>query len=166
MIVLGVDPGSRITGFGVIRVAGNHLQHVASGAIRLDKNEPIESRLLALMMELDGLIQTHQPDVLTVEKVFHGVNFRSTLILGYVRGVVMLTATKNGVPVTEYAATQVKMAVTGYGRAEKAQVQEMVRILLALPIVPKPHDVADALALAICHAHSARTMARIGRSEA
>ena len=164
MIVLGIDPGSRITGFGLVRVEGKLLRHLDSGPIRLNTKEPIEKRLVELMDRLDALIEEHQPDVMAVEKVFHGVNFKSTLILGYVRGTILLTATKRGVPLAEYAATQVKVAVTGYGRAEKTQVQEMVRILLGLPAVPKPNDVADALAVAICHATSAKFLSRISPS--
>lgn len=154
MIVLGIDPGSRITGFGVIRLEGNRLIHVESGPIRFNAKQPIGERMLHLVETLESLIKRHSFTAISLEKVFHAVNVKSTLTLGYMRGAVMYSAAKAGIPLFEYAATAVKVAVTGYGRAEKQQVQEMVRMLLGLSTVPSPHDVADALALAICHAHS------------
>lgn len=153
MIVLGVDPGSRVTGVGVISVAGNRLKHIFSGPIRL-KATDLSERLVLLHDQLSQLIIEHRPDAVAVEKVFHAVNVKSTLLLGQVRGVILLTAAKAGVPIREYSATEVKKAVVGFGRAEKAQMQWMVQKLLALPEIPKPHDVADALAIAICDAHS------------
>ena len=153
MIVIGVDPGSRVTGVGVISVAGNRLKHVYSGPIRL-KAADITERLVLLHDELSRFIAEYKPDALAVEKVFHAVNVKSTLLLGQVRGVILFTAAKAGIPIREYSATEVKKAVVGFGRAEKEQMQWMVQKLLALPEVPKPHDVADALAIAICDAHS------------
>lgn len=160
MIILGIDPGSVITGYGVLKSEGNRFRVIDAGPLHLKKHGELPNRLVYLAERVEVLIETHQPDVLSIEKVFHGVNFNSTLRLGYVRGVVLMLAARRGVAVAEYAATEVKKAVTGYGRAEKSQVQEMVRMLLGLPEIPKPNDVADALALAICHAHTAPVMER------
>jgi crossover junction endodeoxyribonuclease RuvC len=153
LIILGIDPGSRVTGFGVIDCTGNRYCMLDSGAIRLEKQGEIANRLVHLHDQIESILENHQPDVLSIEKVFHGVNFQSALLLGQVRGVIMMQAARRGLQVHEYSATQVKKTVTSYGRAEKGQVQEMVRLLLNLRETPKPNDVADALALAICHAH-------------
>ncbi len=160
MIILGVDPGSVVTGYGVLETEGNRFKVVEAGPLRLKKHGELPNRLVYLAEHIERLIATHRPDVLAIEKIFHGVNFNSTLRLGYVRGVVLMLAARLGVPVAEYASTEVKKAVTGYGRAEKSQVQEMVRMLLGLNEIPKPNDVADALALAICHAHTAPVLDR------
>ena len=160
MIILGIDPGSQITGFGVIKVEGSRFQVLEAGPIRLKKFGDLPQRLLHLNDHLDQLIQRHQPQALAIEKVFHGVNVQSALVLGHVRGVVMMLAAKYNMSIGEYAPTQVKKSVTGYGRAEKEQMQEVVRILLHLDEIPKPNDVADALAIAICHAHAAPVNAR------
>ncbi|PIE02766.1 MAG: crossover junction endodeoxyribonuclease RuvC [Acidobacteria bacterium] len=154
MIILGIDPGSRVTGYGVIQAEGNQIRHLKSGAFSLYKTEEMSKRLGVLYTELDALVQAYQPVALSLEKAFSGINVRSALLLGQVRGAVLAFAGMRNIPVFEYAATAVKKAVTGYGRAEKEQVQEMVRILLSLPQIPKPHDAADGLALAICHAHT------------
>ncbi len=155
MIVLGIDPGSRVTGYGLVRIQGNHLTHIDSGPIKFRSEQSIGVRMVHLVDELELVIKEHQPQAISLEKVFHAVNVKSTLMLGYMRGAVIYLAERMGIPLFEYAATEVKLAVTGYGRADKAQVQEMVRILLSLNKVPTPHDVSDALANAICHAHSA-----------
>lgn len=162
MIILGIDPGSVTTGYGLIKSSGNRLVHIEGDAIRLKKHSlDMAQRLLYLGETIDALIQTHRPDALSIERVFHGVNFSSALKLGYVRGVILFLGAKHHLEVAEYSPTEVKKALTGYGRAEKTQMQEMVRMLLNLPTVPKPHDVADALALAICHAHTAPYLAKI-----
>lgn len=161
MIIMGVDPGSLITGFGVIETDGNRFQVLEAGPIRLKKAGEIPQRLLLLATELETRIRKHSPDVISLEKVFYGKNFHSAMVLGYVRGVVLMLAARYEKPVAEYAATEVKKAITGYGKAEKAQMQEMVRLLLNLPTIPKPADVADALALAICHAHTAPAATRL-----
>ena len=160
MIILGIDPGSRTTGFAVIHSIGNQLKLAEGGAIRLEKEGEFSARLLCLGQRLDDILLHHRPDSLALEKVFHGLNVASTLKLGYIRGLVLYKAATHQVPVAEYDATVVKKAVTGYGRAEKHQVQEMVRVLLNLKETPKPHDVADAMAIAICHAHTAPSIAR------
>lgn len=166
MIILGIDPGSRITGYGVINSRGNHSTMIEAGPIRLQKIEAIGERLVLLADTLDGLITQHKPDALALEKVFHGVNVKSTLVLGYVRGVILMCAARHSLPVAEYAATEVKKTVTGFGRADKQQIKEMVKILLKLEKDPKPHDVTDALAIALCHAHLGPTQARIKEQEA
>ncbi|MCB1045264.1 MAG: crossover junction endodeoxyribonuclease RuvC [Acidobacteria bacterium] len=154
MIVLGVDPGSRVTGLGVIDVQGNRLIHIHSEALRFPADQPIGARMVRMVDHVEKLVTTYRPQVISLEKVFHAVNVKSTLTLGYMRGAVLYQASRMGIPVAEYAATEVKVAVTGYGRAEKHQVQDMVRMLLNLAKPPKPHDISDALALAICHAHT------------
>ncbi|MDJ0835077.1 MAG: crossover junction endodeoxyribonuclease RuvC [Acidobacteriota bacterium] len=160
MIILGVDPGSQITGYGILKVEGNRIRLLDAGPVRLKKIGEIPARLHALYEALKERIEAFKPDVLAVEKVFHGPNFNSTIRLGYVRGVILSLAGRYELDVHEYSPGEVKKSVTGYGKAEKSQVQEMVRILLSLQQVPKPHDVADALAIAICHAHHAPMLAR------
>ena len=154
MIVIGVDPGSRITGYGVISVLGNHCSCVDYGAIRcrtrgLDGSFP--DRLKTIHQGLSELFCHHAPVVVAVEEVFHAVNSRSALQLGHARGVVLLAAAQQEIPLVEYSPLEVKKAVSGYGRADKQQIQTMVRILLKLKDCPEPDDAADALAVALCH---------------
>jgi crossover junction endodeoxyribonuclease RuvC len=152
---MGVDPGSRVTGYGVISQEGNHLNCVDFGAIRLavGRHIPhISSRLMTIHSRLLELIEKYQPSVIAVEGVFHAVNVRSALTLGHVRGIVLLAAEQSGARVAEYSPMEVKRAVTGYGRADKCQIQAMVKTLLKLTELPRPHDAADALAIAICQA--------------
>lgn len=160
MIIMGIDPGSLITGVGLVETDGNRFHVLEAGPIRLKKAGEIPQRLLLLATELERYVRTYKPDVMSLEKVFYGKNFHSALVLGYVRGVALMLAARYEMPVAEYAATEVKKSVCGYGKAEKEQVQEMVRLLLNLPEIPKPADVADALALAICHAHTSPIQAR------
>lgn len=160
MIILGVDPGSIIAGFGFIETDGTRFQVLEAGPIRLKNKGELPQRLLCLAEELETRIRKYKPEAISLEKAFYGKNVQSALVLGHVRGVVMLLAARYKIKLAEYAATEVKRTVTGYGRAEKAQVQEMVRVLLNLKEVPKPEDVADALALAICHAHTGDNTAR------
>lgn len=161
MKVLGIDPGSVITGYGLVAGRGSRLICLDRGALRMNSRQSISSRLLFLKNGLVEIIESHRPDVMAVEKVFHSVNFKSTLYLGYVRGIILMVGEELGLPLAEYSATQVKVAITGYGRAEKSQVQHMVKTVLGLPEIPKPADVADALAIAICHIHHAPMMQRI-----
>lgn len=154
MIILGVDPGSRATGYGAISVEGDRLRCIESGAIstvKKGKAPSIQTRLLMIHSQLESLIHRISPEVIVVEEVFHAVNVRSALVLGHVRGVVLLAASQAGIPLKEYAALEVKKSVVGYGRADKKQVQAMVKVLLNLRVVPEPHDAADALAIALCH---------------
>lgn len=154
MRILGIDPGLRITGFGVIEQAGGRLAYVTSGCIRTPE-AALPQRLKAIFDHLTEIILTHRPQAVTVEQVFVNVNPKSTLLLGQARGAAICAAVAQGLPVAEYTALQVKQAVVGNGHAEKEQVQEMVRRLLALPGAPAP-DAADALACAICHAHGSQ----------
>jgi crossover junction endodeoxyribonuclease RuvC len=154
MIVLGIDPGSRRTGYGVISVNGDRFQCVECGAISTverRKTLPIQDRLLTIHSKLEALIRRVSPETVAVEEVFHAVNVKSALTLGHVRGVVLLAAIQKGLPVVEYSPLEVKKAVVGYGRADKKQVQAMVKLLLNLKEEPEPHDAADALAIALCH---------------
>ncbi len=152
MRVLGIDPGSRITGFGVIQVLRNgQLSYVASGCVRIPKGSLAE-RLKTVYDGVTEIIHTYQPTVLAIEKVFVAVNADSALKLGQARGAAILAGTNHELPVAEYTALQIKRAAVGKGHAEKSQVQHMVRALLNLPAAPQA-DAADALACAICHAN-------------
>jgi crossover junction endodeoxyribonuclease RuvC len=156
MRVLGVDCGSRITGYGLIEVVGSDYSYVDCGAIRPATRETLAGRLKFIHNALRDVIRAQKPDVAAFESVFFATNAQSALKLGHVRGVSIFTAAEASVPVAEYSALQVKSAVTGYGRAEKAQVQQMVQSLLRLKHAPEPYDASDALAVAICHAQSYR----------
>ena len=150
--LLGVDPGLRFTGWGVIETDGNRLRHVADGVIATDSTETVPERLKALHDALAALMLHHRPDEAAIEETYENRNGTATLTLGYARGVALLAPALAGVPVTEYAAKSVKLAVVGTGGAEKAQVQMMVRRLLPGAVIRRA-DAADALAVAICHAH-------------
>lgn len=152
--ILGLDPGLRITGFGLVDQLGTQLRYVASGCIKTKDGE-LPGRLKTLLDGVREIVDTYQPDVVAVEKVFVNVNPQSTLLLGQARGAVICGAVSCDLPVAEYTALQVKQSVVGYGKAHKEQVQHMVQRLLALDASPGP-DAADALACAICHAHGAR----------
>jgi crossover junction endodeoxyribonuclease RuvC len=152
--ILGIDPGLRITGFGVIETSGTRLRCVTSGCIRMSSGE-LPDRLKIILRDLATVIATHGPSEVAIEKVFVNVNPHSTLLLGQARGAAISAAVVAELPVAEYTALQIKQAVVGHGKAAKEQVQEMVRRLLSLPTVPSA-DAADALACAICHAHGGR----------
>ncbi len=161
MRVLGIDCGSEITGYGVVEQGGDSgLRHVTSGAIKLSMRNTLAMRLSHVFSELRTIIQLHRPDVVAIEDVFYAVNAKTALKLGQVRGVAMLAASSCGLDIAEYAPLTIKSAVVGYGKADKAQVQEMVARLLSLQEPPQPADVADALAIAICHLHTAATLLR------
>ena len=157
--ILGIDPGLRITGFGVIDKNGNQLSYVTSGRIRTP-DAALDACLKAILDGLGEVITGHRPAQIALEKVFVNVNPRSTLLLGQARGAAVCAAVLHGLPVAEYTALQVKQAVVGNGHAQKRQVQEMVRRLLKLAGVPGP-DAADALACAICHAHGGQGLGRL-----
>jgi crossover junction endodeoxyribonuclease RuvC len=159
MRVLGIDCGSEYTGFGVVEQSDLHqLVCCTAGAIKLKARDPMASKLQKIFVELQKIIAEHRPEIVAIEDVFYAVNVKSALKLGQVRGVAMLAASSSGLEVAEYAPLSIKSAVVGYGRAEKQQVQEMVKRLLRLPSAPQPSDAADALAIAICHIHTASTV--------
>jgi crossover junction endodeoxyribonuclease RuvC len=150
--ILGIDPGLRITGFGIIEKAGTRLTYIASGCVKSTQTEDLPARLAMILSSLGEVIDSWRPHQVAVEKVFVNVNPQSTLALGQARGTAICAAVLAALPVSEYTALQVKQAVVGHGHARKEQVQEMVRRLLKLPAHPS-RDAADALACAICHAH-------------
>lgn len=154
-VILGIDPGLRVTGFGVIAAAnaGRRLRYLASGCIRSYGDDTLPERLLTIARDLQAIMQEHRPDDVVVEKVFVNVNPQSTLLLGQARGAAITAAALSGACIYEYTALQVKQSVVGHGKAGKAQVQEMVRRLLHLTAAPQA-DAADALATAITHAHA------------
>ena len=153
MRILGIDPGSRATGYGLIEQHGNRLIHLDNGAIFTRSDDELAVRLQRIYRELSRLIIEFKPEAVAVEQVFMAKNPASALKLGHARGVALLAGIEADLPVAEYSALQVKSAVVGYGRAAKAQVQQMTRTLLHLPEIAQ-EDAADALAVAICHAHS------------
>jgi crossover junction endodeoxyribonuclease RuvC len=161
MRVLGIDCGGEYTGFGVVEMdSGARLLCVACGAIKLSPREPLARRLAKIYEELGSLIRTHRPDEVAIEEIFYALNVKSALKLGQVRGVAMLAAASAGLEVAEYSPLTIKSSVVGYGRAEKQQVQHMVTQLLGLTVPPEPMDASDALAIAICHLHTAGTIRR------
>jgi crossover junction endodeoxyribonuclease RuvC len=161
MRVLGIDCGTEYTGYGIVELApSGKLTCLTSGAIKLSPREPLPLRLNRIYERLAELIHQHQPEQVAIEDVFYAVNVKSALKLGQVRGVAMLAAAAAGLQVAEYAPLSIKSSVVGYGRAEKHQVQQMVTRLLELQQPPEPMDASDALAIAICHLHTAATLQR------
>lgn len=154
MRIFGIDPGSVRTGFGCVESDGRSMRLVLCGAIAAKTEDGFPQRLARIHRELSSLLEQCQPDCVAVESLFHATNVQSALKLGHARGVALLAAVEAGCPVAEYAPAEIKRAVVGYGRAEKHQVQEMIRLLLGLAQPPSPHDAADALAVAICHLNS------------
>ncbi len=161
MRVLGIDPGSETTGWGVVEGDARRYGLVAFGTVRAAARERFAARLLKISVGVEAALVQYSPDVCAVEDAFFAVNVKTALKLGQVRGVILLAAERAGVEIAEYAPRLVKATVVGYGAAEKHQVQEMVRVLLRLKASPQPHDAADALALAICHLHHAGLAGRI-----
>jgi crossover junction endodeoxyribonuclease RuvC len=166
MRVLGIDPGSETTGWGVIETEGRKIKLVDYGVVRASTRESFPARLLKIFDGVEEIIARFRPDACSVEEAFYAANVKTAMKLGQVRGVVLVAAERARVEVNEYSPRLVKQTVVGYGNAEKHQVQEMVRILLALKAVPEPHDAADALANAICHVHHAGSRDRILAAEA
>jgi crossover junction endodeoxyribonuclease RuvC len=151
--VFGIDPGSTRTGYGCVDSDGSRHRLVACGALVPVAGASFPEKLHAIYRGLARLLRETAPDIVVVENVFHAANARSALLLGQARGVALLAAVETGVPIVEYSPAEVKRAVVGYGRADKGQVQQMVKLLLGLDAAPEPHDVADALAVAVCHIH-------------
>jgi len=171
MIIFGIDPGSERTGYGCIETDGSRHRLVACGSLSAPAHTPFAGRLQTIHEGLTTLLAEHRPACVAIENIFHAKNVRSALSLGHARGVALLAASAAGLPIVEYTPAEIKRAVVGFGRAEKRQVGQMVKLLLALDEVPAPHDAADALAIAICHIHSssgrvaeaARTLAAASR---
>lgn len=155
MIILGIDPGYAIVGWGVVSYKANRFQPLEYGAITTPAGMPFVQRLELIYQELEVILEKHRPEAMAVEELFFTHNQTTGIAVAEARGVVLLCAARHGVPVAEYTPMQVKQAVVGYGKAIKHQVMEMTRVLLRLEKVPKPDDTADALAVAICHAHCA-----------
>ena len=162
MIILGIDPGYAIVGYGVIDYRNNHFSVIDYGAILTDAGTPFNERLEKIYDDLSALLEKYKPEAMSVEKVFYNSNAKTVIDVSQARGVIMLAAQKSRVPVFEYTPLQVKQSVVGYGRAEKKQIQEMTKRILSLEKVPKPDDTADALAMAICHAHSSGSLSAMG----
>jgi crossover junction endodeoxyribonuclease RuvC len=164
MRIIGVDPGSDTTGYGVIDSDGRHYDLVEYAGIRGPKHLSFAERLLAISRKLEEVIERLSPQACAVEDTFYAVNVKSALKLGQARGAVLVAAARAGVEVFEYSPLEIKSALVGYGRAEKQQVQEMVRVLLGMKNVPEPLDASDALAVAICHVNIASTRARLTKN--
>ena len=157
MRIIGIDPGSLITGYGIVEPIDGRPCHVASGRVVAPAGVPFNGRLRTIYSHLAEVIARHTPEVMAIEDLFFARNVKTALKLGHVRGVAMLAGLNAGLPIAEYSPLTVKQALVGYGRAQKEQVQEMVRLLLHLESVPEP-DTADALAVAVCHLHSSQGM--------
>ena len=153
MRILGVDPGSGATGYGMIETDGSRHRTLLFGAVKTSARRPFAERLLEIFEGLDAVLVREPADVMAIEGVFHSVNIQAALKLGHARGVALVVAARRGLDVREYSPLEIKSAVVGYGRAEKTQVQTMVQLILGLPEIPTPDHAADALAVAICHAH-------------
>ena len=163
MRIIGIDPGYGRTGYGVIDMIGNRMKSVEYGCIETKPNTPMPDRLLDIYTALKEVIGRLQPEAMAVEQLFFAKNVTTGIDVAQARGVVLLAAKEAGLPVGEYTPMQVKQSVVGYGKAEKKQMQEMVRMILGLVKIPKPDDAADALAVAITHAHTAPFMNRVER---
>ncbi len=159
MLILGIDPGYAIVGYGLIEYIGNRFRVHDYGSIQTKAGVPTNERLKIIYDSMSELIARHKPDAMAVEELFFNTNSKTAIVVAEARGIILLSAINAGLDIAEYTPLQVKQAVTGYGRADKNQVQQMTKALLGLDKVPKPDDTADALAIAICHAHSAGSVA-------
>ncbi|MEG6617080.1 crossover junction endodeoxyribonuclease RuvC [Peptococcaceae bacterium 1198_IL3148] len=161
MIIMGIDPGTAITGYGVVSYNGNSFKLIECGAVYTEAGIPLYKRLYTIYSDLTELIQRHRPDQYAVEELFFNKNVKTALAVGHARGVALLAGANAGLDVFEYTPLQVKQAVVGYGRADKQQVQFMIKTMLNLASAPKPDDVADAIAVAICHGHFIHSAGRV-----
>ena len=155
MTIFGIDPGSERTGYGCVETDGRRHRLIVCGALAAPASSSFPERLHVIHAGLAALLAECRPDCVAIENIFHAKNVRSALRLGHARGVALLAASAAGVPIVEYTPAEIKRAVVGFGRAEKHQVGQMVKLLLGLDAAPAPHDAADAIAVAICHIHSA-----------
>jgi crossover junction endodeoxyribonuclease RuvC len=165
MVVLGIDPGTAITGWGAVRKQGDDLVLVDYGTVNTSKDTPLPQRLQTIHRELGEIVSQHRPDAVAVETLFFSKNVKTALSVGQARGVALLAVAEAGIPFHEYTPLEVKQSVVGYGRATKDQIQQLVKMLLRLDSVPQPDDAADAIAVAICHIHSARLEAMLTAQE-
>ncbi|SHI51076.1 Holliday junction endonuclease RuvC [Geosporobacter subterraneus DSM 17957] len=154
MIIIGIDPGIAIVGFGIVEYKGNHFRVISHGAITTDASESLPNRLEIIYTSLASLMEKYQPSAMAIEELFFNKNTKTALLVAQARGVAILAASLQNINIYEYTPLQVKQGVVGYGRADKKQMQTMVKTILNLEKIPKPDDVADALAVAVCHAHS------------
>ena len=161
MIALGVDPGTALCGYGIVRANGDDYELVTCGAISTPPKTPLDQRLVKIHADLVDLIREYKPDEAGVEKLFFARNITTAISVGHARGVAMLAIAQAKIPISEYTPNEIKQAVSGYGGADKQQMQQMVRMLLRLDEAPKPDDAADAVAIAICHLQGARLRALI-----
>ena len=164
MRVLGIDPGSETLGWGIVEGSGLKYAVVEFGVVKSNPRQPFAKRLANIYDGVSAVIESFQPDVVSIEEAFYAVNAGVAIKLGQVRGVMLLLAEQRGIEIAEYAPRLIKQTVVGYGAAEKRQVQEMVKLLLRLKAIPTPHDAADALAIAICHFHHAGMKSKIEKS--
>lgn len=162
MIILGIDPGYAIVGIGVIEYKGNKFRPLEYDAITTKAHTPTSLRLKTIYDEINVFLDKYSPDAIAIEELFFNNNAKTAIAVAQARGVLVVAATNKGIPIYEYTPLQIKQAVTGYGRADKNQIQQMVKMLLNLNAIPKPDDAADALAVAICHAHSGTMNDRFG----
>lgn len=158
MLVMGIDPGYGTIGFGLVYAQGMAMQALQYGAIRTEPGAPFPERLGQIYSDMNTLIDRYGPEAMAVEELFFNTNITTGIQVAHARGVILLTAQQKGIPIFEYTPSQVKQAVVGYGKAEKRQVMEMTRLFLHLEKIPRPDDAADALALAVCHAHAAGSL--------
>lgn len=156
MRILGIDPGIAIVGYGVVDKEGNSYKTIAYDAVTTRAHTPLPERLEKVYNGVNEIIKTYKPDAMSIEELFFNNNAKTALVVGQARGVIILAAMQNNIPVYEYTPLQVKQALTGYGRAGKTQIQQMMKSMLGLSEIPKPDDVADALAIAVCHGNSMR----------
>jgi crossover junction endodeoxyribonuclease RuvC len=165
VLILGVDPGTAITGYGLVRETDDRLDLIDAGVITTQAAQPLPERLRVIYRGLMAVIRRHEPDEAAIEELFFSRNVRTALAVGHARGVALLAMADAGLPIYEYKPLEVKQAVAGYGGADKQQVQEMVRMLLNLERAPQPDDAADAVAVAVCHIHSARMAALLAAAK-
>jgi crossover junction endodeoxyribonuclease RuvC len=159
VVIMGIDPGFAITGYGIIEYVGNRFSVIDYGAIYTYADESFHNRLLKIEDKLSEMIEKYRPEAISVEELFFNKNIKTAILAAHGRGVALLEAAKSGTEVFEYTPLQVKQSVVGYGRATKQQVQQMVKVILNTTEIPKPDDAADALAVAICHAHTGKPAA-------
>lgn len=162
MIILGIDPGYAIVGVGIIEYSGNKFRPIAYDAITTHANMATSLRLKTIYDDINYCIDKYKPDAVAIEELFFNNNAKTAIAVAQARGVLVVSATNKNIPIYEYTPLQIKQAVAGYGRADKNQVQQMVKMLLNLNAIPKPDDAADALAVAICHAHSSGINDKLG----